>query len=273
MRGSRPEAAALLAAALLVSTVPAFGGQPAEMRAYHLDNEFWTHLARDAGGVLASPFSWKPVEFLGCAAVLGVTGLAYSRDEDIRDWAQERRTPNSNRFMSFMENGGDAAYLTAFLAGLYLAGEVAPSRGARKTAVLSLESLAVSGAVVLTLKCLLGRARPELGLPANHFRPFTFQAGYLSLPSGHAASAFAVATSIACRTDSFVADALLYGLAGLVAASRVHDNKHWASDVLLGAALGHVVALKIADLNRAAESGARVSAAVTPVSFGLAVRF
>lgn len=273
MKAVRTPAAMLLAAAWLLSAFPARGDPPDRKRAYHLDNEFWTHLAGDAGGVLASPFSWKPVEFLGCAAVLGAVGLVYAHDADIQDWAQERRTPGSNSLMSVMENGGDAAYLTALMAGIYLAGEVAPSRGLRKTAVLGLESLAVSGAVVLTLKCLLGRARPELGLPANHFRPFTLKAGYLSLPSGHAASAFAVATSIACRTDGFVADALLYGLAGIVAVSRVHDNKHWASDVLLGAVLGHVVALKIADLNREAESGVRIAAAVTPVSFGLSIRF
>jgi len=273
MKTFRTTAAMFFAAAWLLSAFPASGKTLDEKRAYHLDNEFWTHLAGDAGGVLASPFSWKPVEFLGCAAVLGAAGLVYAHDADIQDWAQERRTPRSNSVMSFVENGGDAAYLTAFLAGIYLAGEVAPSRGLRKTAVLGFESLAVSGVVVLTLKCLLGRARPDLGLPSNHFEPFTFKAAYMSLPSGHTAAAFAVATSIACRVESVIADAFLYGLAGIVAVSRVHDNKHWASDVLLGAALGHVVALKIADLNREAESGARITASVTPVSFGLSVRF
>ncbi|MBM3296715.1 MAG: phosphatase PAP2 family protein [Candidatus Aminicenantes bacterium] len=274
MIGVRGAAVILVPSLILAALVPAVSAEPeVRERKYHLDNEFWTFLARDAGGVLASPLSWKPAEILGCAALLGLTGLAYAHDEDIQSWVQDRRTPGSNEFMSVVEMGGDAAYLLALLGGAYLAGEIAPSRGLRKTAVLGIESLAVSGAVVLGIKCLLGRARPELGLPSNHFEPFTFQAGFLSLPSGHAASAFAVATSIAAQVDSAVADAFLYLLAGLVAVSRVHDNKHWASDVLLGGALGHVVALKIAHLNGEGESRVRIAAAVTPLSFGLSVRF
>jgi membrane-associated phospholipid phosphatase len=261
------------AAAILVLSVAAAAGPPVRERAYHLDNEFWTHLARDAGGVLASPFSWKPAEVLGCAAVLGVAGWVYARDADIQDWAQGLRTPASNDASALIEHGGDAAYLTGLLAGLYIAGEIAPSRGLRKTAVLSLESLAVSGAVVLSLKCLLGRARPDRGLPANHFEPFAFASGYMSLPSGHAAAAFAVATSLARRVDGLVADALLYGLAGAVAFSRVHDNRHWASDVVLGAVLGHVIALEVSALNDGGRGGVSVSAAIAPGSCGLALRF
>ena len=274
MSRTQPPAAVLLAAACFLSFLPSISAAPlGPERSYHLDNEFWTHLARDAGGVLASPLSWKPLEILGGVAVLGAAGLTYAHDQDIQDWAQTSRTPASDAVMRVMEKGGDAAYLTGLLAGIYLAGEVGPSRGLRKTAVLGLESLAVSGAVVLSMKCLFGRARPELALPSNHFEPFTFQASYMSLPSGHAASAFAVATSIACQVDSLVADVLLYGLAGVVAVSRVHDNKHWASDVLLGAVLGHVIAVKIADLNRSGERALSLAPVLAPAASGFSLRF
>ncbi len=255
------------------AAAPLAGVSPEGGRAYHLDNEFWTRLAKDAGGVMASPFSWRTPQFLACAAVLGTAALAYANDERIRDWALSSRTPESKEVMAVLEKGGDAAYLTAVLAGLYAAGEIAPSRGLRKTAVLGLESLAVSGAIVLSLKCLLGRARPDQGLPSNHFEPFTVQAAFMSLPSGHASSVFAVATTLARRTDSLAADALIYAFAAAVAVSRVHDDKHWASDVILGAALGHVVASKIADLNDEEKNRIRVSAVLSPVSFGVAIRF
>jgi membrane-associated phospholipid phosphatase len=38
-----------------------------------------------------------------------------------------------------------------------------------------------------------------------------------------------------------------YPLAGLVGWSRVHDNEHWTSDVVAGAALGAWVAVKSDD--------------------------
>ena len=45
-------------------------------------------------------------------------------------------------------------------------------------------------------------------------------------------------------------DLLAYGLAGLVAVSRVQLNKHWVSDVFIGSAIGYFVGKKISDLNR-----------------------
>jgi membrane-associated phospholipid phosphatase len=70
------------------------------------------------------------------------------------------------------------------------------------------------------------------------------------MPSGHAASAFAVATTIAGQSSSAAVDILAYSLAALAGLSRIHDNKHWASDVFLGSAVGYFSARKIAALNR-----------------------
>jgi hypothetical protein len=43
---------------------------------------------------------------------------------------------------------------------------------------------------------------------------------------------------------------LAYGMASLVAMSRIHKNKHWVSDVFIGSAIGFFVGKKISDLNR-----------------------
>lgn len=59
----------------------------------------------------------------------------------------------------------------------------------------------------------------------------------LSFPSGHTSTSFATATVLQ-RHLGWKAGVPAYALAGYVAASRVQSEKHYLSDVVLGAALG-----------------------------------
>ena len=67
----------------------------------------------------------------------------------------------------------------------------------------------------------------------------TKQAGF-SFPSGHSATTFAAATVLQQHLG-YKAGVPTYVIASYVAASRLHDNKHFASDVVFGAAVGIVV--------------------------------
>jgi hypothetical protein len=60
-----------------------------------------------------------------------------------------------------------------------------------------------------------------------------------SFPSGHAAITFAGATVIE-RHLGWKYSLVGYGIASYVAASRLHDNRHYLSDVVFGAAVGSV---------------------------------
>jgi len=60
-----------------------------------------------------------------------------------------------------------------------------------------------------------------------------------SFPSGHAAVTFATATVIE-RHLGWRKSLLGYGIASYVAMSRIHDNKHYLSDVIFGAAVGSI---------------------------------
>jgi undecaprenyl-diphosphatase len=105
----------------------------------------------------------------------------------------------------------------------------------RLSAVLGVESLLVNGGI----KSLFRRVRPEPETPRpyNLRRPLTS-----SFPSGHASAAFTAASILSERSSSWP---LYYGLAGLVASSRVYVKIHHASDVAggvaIGLALGHAV--------------------------------
>jgi hypothetical protein len=76
------------------------------------------------------------------------------------------------------------------------------------------------------LKYATRRERPDL---SNH----------RSFPSGHASVTFATATVIE-RHLGWKMSAVGYTLASYVAASRLHDNRHWLSDVVFGAAVGTI---------------------------------
>src|SRR5262249_42846410 len=60
-----------------------------------------------------------------------------------------------------------------------------------------------------------------------------------SFPSGHAAITFASATVIE-RHLGWRKSVLGYAIASYVAASRLHDNRHYLSDVVFGAAVGSI---------------------------------
>ena len=80
--------------------------------------------------------------------------------------------------------------------------------------------------LVEPLKLATGRERPD-------------GSDHLSFPSGHSAVTFAAATVIE-RHLGWRKAILGYAIASYVATSRLHDDKHWLSDVVFGAAVGTV---------------------------------
>ncbi len=103
----------------------------------------------------------------------------------------------------------------------------------RLAVVLLLESLVVNQGI----KRLVKRPRPQPVDPRPHDlrKPLTS-----SFPSGHASSAFTAAGILGERDPAL--RPLYYGVALVVATSRVHVQVHHASDVIAGAALGAVFA-------------------------------
>jgi undecaprenyl-diphosphatase len=98
---------------------------------------------------------------------------------------------------------------------------------------LGLESALVNGLV----KSLMPRRRPvwEGDHPFHLRTPKT-----ASFPSGHASAGFMAATLLSDRRGP-LSKVGWYGLATVVASSRIHTRAHHASDVLAGAALGLVL--------------------------------
>ena len=111
----------------------------------------------------------------------------------------------------------------------------------RKAAMRGLAAIALSSVTAnAALKPLLPRRRPAAAeLPS--YRTIPNPPTSSSFPSGHSASAAAFATAVALENPR--AAPLVIPLAGAVAYSRVHVGVHWASDVVVGAAIGTGLAL------------------------------
>ena len=95
-----------------------------------------------------------------------------------------------------------------------------------------LESAILAEGLVAVAKQVGRRERP---LRADGTR----DSGY-SFPSGHATVTFAAATVLQQHLG-YKAAIPTYIVATYVAASRLHDNVHWTSDVVMGAALGVMI--------------------------------
>lgn len=133
----------------------------------------------------------------------------------------------------------------------YIGGIFAKSEKAKRAAVSGVEAMAVSGILTLGIKCIAGRSRPDDDVDTNQFNCFE-GTGFekASFPSGHTSTAFALAAVISDEYNTPLVNILSYGTAAAVGFGRVYQEKHWASDVLAGAALGIVVGKGISKWNK-----------------------
>ncbi|MBV9881011.1 MAG: phosphatase PAP2 family protein [Gemmatirosa sp.] len=140
---------------------------------------------------------------------------------------------------------GDPGALAASLV-LFGAGRLAGSAATARLGLHAGTAIVLGGSATALVKLIAGRQRPNvLSGDADDFAPgHGYHAGRSSFPSGHTTAAFAFASAVATDVRAThphaarVATPLLYGAATLVGAARVYDDKHWASDVAVGAAVG-----------------------------------
>jgi len=121
-------------------------------------------------------------------------------------------------------------------------------------------AIAAPSLFVTVIKRLIGRARPYVGAHADPFlyAPFAWRADFASMPSGHAATAFAAAVAVGLIWPRLRAPILAYAL--IIAVSRVVLDAHYVSDVVAGAIVGALGALIVRDWFAARRLGFALSA-------------
>ena len=170
------------------------------------------------------------------------------------DTAIEKHLPQSKTTIDRSSTFSDAA-VGAFAgigAGAYFLGRLRSDDQLRQTGLLSAEAAADSLVATEVIKTITGRDRPLEGDGRGHW----FQGG-ASFPSEHAAAAWSIATVMAGQYPGWMTKLLAYGGAAAVSATRVTARQHFASDALIGSALGWYVGHHV--LNRDADSRSQFS--------------
>jgi membrane-associated phospholipid phosphatase len=198
------------------------------------ERHFFANILRDQRAIWTSPFHLGR-EDAKWLAPLGLSTLALAAtDQETGELSNDRRRISVSRDIS--QAGG--IYSTGGLAAaFYLVGRATGNARARETGLLGGEALIDTALVYGVLKNVSQRPRPTQDDAHAEF----FDGGH-SFPSGHAASAWALAAVVANEYhDRRAVQVGAYGLAAAVSVSRYTARKHFLSDVLVGSAIGYGV--------------------------------
>jgi hypothetical protein len=214
--------AAIVAFTVFVQAAPA-----------HADGLGPTDFFHDAGLYFTAPLRWDGEDWLYFGGTIAAIGAAHALDGPVRDSfagkhpVLDGQDPNSTR---------DAVPAVALFAGTWLLSTAMGDQYGKGESYSMLEAGIFSSITAEGLKFAAGRVRPNATLDPNDWR-----AGGSSFPSLHASAAFAVGTVFAESGDDeyrWLRRLVGYGTAVATGYLRLHDNAHWLSDVVAGAAVG-----------------------------------
>lgn len=177
----------------------------------------------------------------------GSVGGAFLLDEPVRDtWQEDFTSQEGDDVSSFFDRSGDSALLLAGLGVSLGTAFLVKDEDLAQTSALALQSFIVAQGGAILTKYTAGRLRPhESGGDSGEWRE-----GSASFFSAHTSGTWSVATVIAHRySDSRFVPLLAYGWATGVAVSRINDDEHFLSDVVLGSLWGYLVGRSVMGLN------------------------
>ena len=213
-----------------------------------LDSNYFKGIFSDARYALTSPLRWDKADWTTASIVAGVTGVFFVLDDDINEEVKNTRSSNTDSIADVFEPFGDSAFTLPSMLGFYIYGNFWENEKVERTALLAVESFLVTSLFTGVLKVVMGRTRPFEGVSADEFKGPSGSNN--AFPSGHTSSVFAIATVVANEYEHIPLIApLSYGIATMTGYSRLNDNKHWASDVVFGAALGYFTSKTILKLH------------------------
>ena len=215
-----------------------------------VDKYYIKSYLKDYRDILCYPFEPSVKKYVGAGVYAGTMYLLISNtDGQIQSFSQRQRTPFTNNLTKYVfEPMGSGVYPLIAVASFYATGIIWENQRSKKVAMNCVKSFLIANSFTQVSKLAFSRQRPFME-PADANRWFMGN-GNNSFFSGHTTTAFSVATVIAEEYKETVWIPIVsYTLASCAGLSRIHDNKHWASDVLTGALVGYVTGKLIVHQN------------------------
>lgn len=212
-------------------------------------------LGSDLKQAFTKPFHMHGKDWRSAGKFALVAGGLALADEPIQKFALNLRNhnPSLQNVSRYVTNFG-GTYEAYILGGLGAYGFVFHNDKMQTTTLLATQAYITGGAIESVLKFLTGRQRPYFTDSTRVQAEPTFHGPLYktprdpnggrtnsSFPSGHTTVAFAAATVFAMEyRNKPLVPILAYSAATLIGLSRITENKHWATDVLSGAAIGYL---------------------------------
>lgn len=237
-----PRVRSLLHASLSALVLAASAWQPLEAQS-------------DTAGAPVALFTSRDAA-LGAAVLVGAL-FARRLDEKYSLRIQDSSTQANARLHLLSRIVRTTAAPGALIIGttMYATGRLSHEEHLAALGLHGTEALVVGELVGGVMKGFIGRQRPYVKPQNSH--SFGFMRGFgggdqfRSFPSGHTLAAFAAAAAVSSETAGWwpetrwIIGPVLFTGAGLTGLSRMYDNRHWASDVIVGAGIGTFAGLKV----------------------------
>lgn len=218
------------------------------------ENPLKSFAAAVVGDVLylaSSPLRMSKDEALRLVSfTLMSAGMVYSIDQPVHEeFALERHSLYTKPGGGFVKLGelydavGSKNMALGLSVGMVGGGLIFQDKKLLETSRLMMESLIIAGTITSLGKHALGRARPYTGRGPYDLNGFQSGSGedFLSMPSGHTSSVFAMMTVIAKQYPRWWVKIPAYTLAVSVGLQRIDSRNHWPSDVFVGGVIGYWV--------------------------------
>jgi membrane-associated phospholipid phosphatase len=198
------------------------------------------NIAYDQADIFTSPFRVNRHNALEWLIPLAAVGALIPADTHLADAFENSK--GQVRWGGRISNIGASYTLIPILAGSYIYGAWRDNAKGREIGVLGTETLLDTLIVVGITKEIFRRNRPDERNPGD------FWGGGSSFPSGHAIQIWSIASLLDHEyKHKRIVGITAYTLASIVSAARIAAQKHFASDVVTGGAMGWFIGRYVYD--------------------------
>ncbi|GAB3416040.1 phosphatase PAP2 family protein [Niabella aquatica] len=215
-----------------------------------LNKDFVISSFKDGIRTVEKPLHWQQKDWLKFSVIMGTVGAAMIFDKKIQSIALHNQNNFSYGIAGIAGPVGSNYSLLVFPL-VYATGLASGNKHIESIGLRGSKAMAISSAICFVSKNIIRRSRPDASeTPFNYALPFG-KHRYTSMPSAHTSIAFTIATVLVQEFphEKWLAP-VAYSLASLTGVSRIYHNRHWASDVILGAALGYFVTRTVYAIER-----------------------